>query len=448
MGTPRQNAQGAAAKSARRRATGSDYDYDRSVKFANRGCLLIIAGTLLIIAITLLVVYLNVVGEINGRKATATGTVTVQIPAGSGGQTVSKILMDAGLISNDGIFRFYVRFNGAGSGFQKGDFELEPGMSYQEMIDILTEPPPARELLWVTFPPGGTVIQFAQAAEDAGLCSAADFLDAAANDDFSDIEFMKYIDEDDNTFQRLEGYLAPDSYEFYSDDTAHNVVRKLLNQFNKNLGTIDFDGKTAYDLIDAQREKMPEGSEWGLRQVVTLASLIEEEASIADENQTGVALAFWNRLANSLAGTGLARRTMGSDVTLRYLTDWVARDYGGAIDVSQMSQPEMKQAALAKIPQNVFYSYYTGDDDELTHEGLPVSPVSNPGTTALVAALTVEMYMTQQLSLPQGLPQDIRSCYFFLAFPDGEFAYARTYNQHLGNVERLRQAVAAAGQDG
>jgi len=202
-------------------------------------------------------------------------------------------------------------------------------------------------------------------------------------------------------------------------------VRKLFQQFDANLKAIDFDGRNAYDIIEEQKAQMPEGSEWGLRQLVTLASIIEEEASIPDQYQASVSGVFWNRLTKPLP-SDLPRRTMGSDVTLRYLTDWVARDYGG-LDVTDMSQPEMKAAALAIIPQDIFYGYYTGDDDALTQEGLPISPISNPGVSALVAALQPELH----------------NYFYFLAFKNGEYRFAERYWQHQQNITEMVNANAA-----
>ncbi|MGD9559579.1 MAG: endolytic transglycosylase MltG [Oscillospiraceae bacterium] len=407
-----------------KRPDNRDYDYERSVKFANRGCLLVVAVIVVVLAFTALGIYSYVMAEIDGKHASAKGTVSFEVPPGSGGQTVSKLLYQADLIGNEGIFRFYVRFNGAGAGFQRGTFELEPGMSYGELINTLSQPPPPRETVEVTFPPGGTVLQFAAAAEKAGVCTAEEFLHEANNGDFSDLDIFNkssplYIEQLGNTYMRAEGYLAPDTYEFYVDETPYNVVKTLFSHFNdwvKELYTEDV-------------QKRVEAGGMTLRDMITLASMIEEEASIPDENQASVAGVFWNRLTrDDYQSSGLARRTLGSDVTLRYLTDWVARDYGG-LDVSEMSQPEMKEAALAIIPEAEFYAYYTGDDDPLTREGLPVSPISNPGKAAITAALHPEL----------------NDFFYFLAYPDGEFAYAKTYYEHTGNVEKLRQMVAAQG---
>ncbi len=400
--------------------------HDRSIKFANKGCALAFLGVMVITLITLLVITISVINEINGKSGSAQGPVTLDVPYGAGGTTIAGILYDNGLISNQGIFQFYVRFNGAGAGFQAGRYTLEPGMSYDEIIEMLSQEPPPRETVWVTFPEGSTVIQFAEIAAEAGLCTVEEFLDAANNGDYSDIEFWNYVDTQPNTFMRAEGFLAPDTYEFYSDDGAENVVRKLYEQFDKNIEEMTFivaDGEVDFYAMLEERGI-------NLREAITMASIIEEEASVADENQTMVSGVFWNRIYNDHPSGDFARRTLGTDVTTRYLADFVIRDYAEP-DYTDWTLEQMVEDMLTIIPHDVFYSYFTGDDDAQSIEGLPVSPLSSPGQAAIFAAVEPAVH----------------NYYYFVTDDYGDFRYATYYSEHLNNISQAEAANAQKAEE-
>lgn len=398
-----------------------DWDYERSVKFANRGCAITFLAILLVVGGIALAVLSYVFNELDGKEATATGTVTVTIPYGAGGSTVARVLQENGLISNDNIFKFYVRFNGAGALFQSGRFELTAGMSYDEIIDVLTEKQEARKTVWVTFPPGSTVMQFARIAEDNNLCSAEEFLQAANEGDYSDIKFWQYIDTQPNTFMKAEGYLAPDTYEFYENDAPENVVRKLYEQFDKNLSSLSF--VTDQGILDLY--EMMEYKDLTLREIITMASIVEEEAGRDDENQARVSGVFWNRLTKDHPAGEFARRTLGTDVTTRYLADFVMRQYGSR-DYTDWLLADMKNDMVNYIPHEVFYAYYTGDEDPSSIEGLPVGPISSPSIPAIMAAVQPE----------------IHNYFYFVTGTGGnyKFWFSTYYSEHLRNIELAHQS--------
>ncbi len=398
-----------------------DWDYERSVKFANRGCAISFLAVILVAAGLAMALVSYVFKELDGEEATATGTVTVDIPYGAGGTTVANILLENGLISNDNIFKFYVRFNGAGAAFQSGRFQLQAGMSYDEIIEVLSEKKATRETAWVTIPPGSTLIQFSELLEQGGICDAQEFLDEANNGDYSDIKFWNYVSTQPNTFMKAEGYMAPDTYEFYKDDAPANVVRKLYEQFDKNLSSLSF--YTEAGILDLY--EMLEYKNVTLREVITMASIIEEEASKDDENQSKVSGVFWNRLLRDHPNGEIPRRTLGTDATTRYLADFVIRDYASP-DYTGWTLAEMKTDMLNYIPHSLFYAYFTADDDADSVEGLPAGPISCPNIPAIRAALEPA----------------IHDYFYFVTGTGGnyKFWYATTYNQHLQNIELAHQS--------
>ncbi len=392
---------------------GFEYVYDDELarKRANLGCLIAFLVVLAIVGGAVLFGVLYVTGEIGGKKATATAPVVLEVAPGSGGTIVGSQLKEAGLISNENIFRFYVRFNDAGTSFQTGEHELTPGMSYDEIIAKLSEPPPPKEAVRVTIPEGSTVAQFATALEKAGVCNAQEFIDVANDvERFSDIKFFSHVDYDPDTYMKAEGYLAPNTYDFYIDDDPERVARVLFEQFDSEIT----------DDLYARMEEL----NMTLRQVVTLASVVEEECSDPAE-QPKVASVFVNRAIGDMSYTDLERRTLGSDATTRYLADWVSRGHGfnGQADFEGMTLDSMKEKMLTNSTtpgdDAWFYAYYSGDNDPKTREALDMAgPISAPSSTAILAVLYPEA----------------SNNFYFLSNKYGEYRYAQYYNQHEANI--------------
>ena len=129
--------------------------------------------------------------------------------------------------------------------------------------------------------------------EQAGLCSAQEFLDVANNGDFSQFGFWAKREEKPNQFMKAEGYLFPDTYEFFVGDTVYNMVAKIYGEFDNK--------------ITAEMYARMDELDMTLTEVVTLASLVQEEAG--NEYSKMVSAVFHNRLASGM--------TLGSNVAWR-----------------------------------------------------------------------------------------------------------------------------------
>ena len=191
------------------------------------------SGAAKVILAVLLVVILTAGGcllaakkEING-SASAQSAVSVSIPQGSGVAAIANRLKDAGVIRSAYLFRWYVGQKGAAGKLQYGDFTLQTGgYSYDGLIAALSAYAQA-DSVRLTFPEGTTAIAIARKMEDAGLCSAEDFLAEANTGDFSSYRFWQYVPDDKDApdrFLKCEGYLFPDTYDFLKDDTVHHYV--------------------------------------------------------------------------------------------------------------------------------------------------------------------------------------------------------------------------------
>lgn len=192
-------------------------------------------------------------------------------------------MKEDGVIQYDWLFKLYAKYSGRASGLQYGDFTLRSGMDYNTILKTLSVQQVKRKTITITFPEGYTAVAIAQKMEENGLCSVDDFLACANGEDgsdFSQYDFWNAIPDTEGRLMKCEGYLFPDTYEFFTDDSVYNYV----NTFYK-----EFDAKTS-DLWDTINEK---GTT--MNDVVILASFIQEEAGMPAEDAK-VSACFHNRL--------------------------------------------------------------------------------------------------------------------------------------------------------
>ena len=328
--------------------------------------------------------------EIRGSGKPGT-EVTVSIKQGSGVAAIAQELKDAGVIRSSYLFRWYVGHKGAAAKLQYGDFDLTTGSGYDDIIAALSTYAKA-ETVRLTFPEGTTAIAIARKMEEAGLCSAEDFLKEANEGDFSAYTFWQYVPEDKDApdrFMKCEGYLFPETYEFLKDDTVHNYVATFYAQFDAQI-------------TDAMYAKLKEQG-MTLNELVTLASFVQEEAG--NSQDSNVAQVFRNRLAEGSPYPRLQSNTSShvqSDADNNYLWNWVAPYYGGWDD----------------IPENILAAY-----DTYSCTGLPAGPISNPGLAAIKAALE-----------PQP-DEEAKDAYFFVTDLKGNYYYAHTLAEHNANCK-------------
>ncbi len=182
------------------------------------------------------------------------------------------------------------------------------------------------ETVRVTFPEGYTVAQIAQTLESNGVCSASAFV--KVSQEYTPKSFS--VPSDSNRAFKMEGYLFPDTYEFYVDDDPEDVLIKMLNNYNAKAG-----GLSSKQLI--------------------VASIVEKESRSA-ENAALVASVIYNRLE--------AGMKLEMDPTRDYINNYVTN--------SPYLSNTSKFAAL--------YNTYKC-------AGLPAGPICNPGSRAIQAAL-------------------------------------------------------------
>ncbi len=351
------------------------------------GCGFLLVVLLLIIS-AVVAGYFFITSEIAGADELGE-VVTVTVEQGSGTSTIAEALQEAGLVTHATIFRLYVGNVGGGSSLQYGDFEIAKGTSYDDMIEILSTPV-AAATTWVTVPEGITALAIANRMEEAGLCSAEEFLEVANTGDFSQFNFWQYVPTDEEApdrFMKCEGYLFPDTYEFYNDDTVYNYVATFYAEFD------------SYVTEELLAEIEAQG--FTLNEIITLASFVQEEAGNADNAK--VSAVFRNRLADDSPVTLLqsnASSYIQNDEENNYIHNWIAPYYGG----------------WDAIPENIMTAY-----DTYATAGLTPSAISNPGYDEILAAI----YPDETMS----------GYYYFVTDLTGVYYYGRTLSEHSANCD-------------
>ena len=323
--------------------------------------------------------------DIKGSSKPGT-QVTVTVPKGSGASAIGKILAENKIIKNSLYFKLYIKAN-PDAKLQYGDFQLDSNMSYADIVTTLSTIQDKRETISVTFPEGFSLIQFAQRMENNGLCKADEFIDVANNGDFSQFEFWTKIKEHDNKFMKGEGYLYPETYEFFVGDSVYNMVEKLYAHFESQI-------------TDEMYARMDE-IDMSLDEVITLASFVQEEAG-NEKDQPYVAACLRNRIAPGSPQPRLECNVCSNiNEAGNYVYDYIVFYYGG----------------VDKVPAGMMEAYNTYNIN-----GLPPGPISNPGITAIKSVLWPA--------------EDFKDYYFFVTDLNGKYYYSKTYSEHLVNVDK------------
>ncbi len=226
----------------------------------------------------------------------------------------------------------------------------------------------------VTFPEGSTISQIALLLEENGVCSAADFM-AEADNPLNLEGFAFSIPNPQERAFLLEGYLFPDTYEFYRNESAASAIKRFLKNTQSKLT----------DEVEWRCEELG----YTVDEILTLASIVQEEAG--DPAEMGkVASVIHNRLSSR------SYPKLQCDVATFYLRDYV-----------KPHKTEQEYQTLTEL-YNTYNCY-----------GLPAGPITNSGMDAVNAALYPEN----------------TDYYFFVTDSGGAYYYAETWAEHLENCD-------------
>ena len=288
---------------------------------------------------------------------------------------ITDQLYQEGLIKYKFLFKLYSRFSKADQKIVPGQYALDTEMDYRALVTNMGTSSTTRQTVDVTIPEGYTVDQIFRLLEKEGVSTQAKLQEMAADWDYA-FDWLQNIPLGD--YHRLEGYLFPDTYEFYIGQDPVRVINKML---------VNFDAK----LTDELRTEIA-NSGYSIHDVVIIASMIEKETD--GEDQTQVASVIYNRLKNTSGGTA---GFLQIDATLQY------------------ALPERKEQ-LTEADKQLDSPYNTYLD-----KGLPAGPISNPGMVSLYAAIH---------------PATTSYYYYVLNPTTNKHEYSRTYSEHQVKVNQ------------
>ena len=301
-------------------------------------------------------------------KGYATAEQFVEIPRGANAADIRRRLVDAGVVESDLTMRAALLWSRQADRLKAGEYRFDRPLSAMEVIQRLVRGDVHTER--VTFREGLTIAEMADIFAREKLGQASDFVAAAKN--------VSLIADLDNAASDLEGYLFPETYTVSRSTSAPELVAAMVARFRENFP-------------DASRQR-GEADGLSVREIVTLASLVEKETARPEERPM-VAAVYRNRLK---IGMG-----MQADPTVIYALQRAGR-YNGNIRRADLSFDS---------PYNTY-----------RYRGLPPGPIAAPGKAALDAAIA---------------PATVSHLYF-VSRNDGSHVFADTLAEHNRNVQEFQ----------
>ena len=304
------------------------------------------------------------------------------------GQTVYQVgdkLKQEGIIRSEFAYKVYVKLNNVNS-YKAGVYKLDKSYPLKDIVSLLTGDYYKEEGVSITFKEGRNIRQIAKDISDNTNISEGDFLSVMEDDNYINELINKYwfLTDDiknDDIYYPLEGYLFPETYNFNKNVTAKEIIETMLDQED--------------EVLSKYKSKI-DSSSHSVHEIVTLASLVEQEG-IYDDDRKMIAGVFYNRLN--------AGMSLGSDVTTYYA-----------------AKVDLGERDLTSSEINTYNPYNTRGPG--MNGKLPVGPISNFSETSLSAVLS---------------PTD-SDYYYFVADKSGKTHFTRTYEEHQKLVNELKEA--------
>jgi len=296
---------------------------------------------------------------------------TIVIKKGTSFRQVALKLRSAGIIGDTDDFLFVAWVMGASRRAQAGEYEFSPSMTPVEIIGKLVHGE-IKEYP-VTIPEGTSMREIAALLERRGLADGKRFLELA-----EDHGLVKRLGLPGRT---LEGFLFPDTYRFTRGMTEEEIIRKMVARFR--------------EVYFPELDEAAKRAGMTMKEVVTLASIIEKETQ-APEERLLISAVFHNRLRKGIR--------LQSDPTVIY----AIKDFDGNL---------RKRDLMLRSPYNTY-----------RHYGLPPGPISNPGVEAMRAAI---------------FPAKGDYLYF-VSKNNGTHYFSKSLREHINAVNRYQKGLARA----
>ena len=312
--------------------------------------------------------------------------VTVTIYEADTIDDIAEKLQNSGLIKYPGLFKLYASFAVDDGDIDPGIWDLNTRYDYHALVNMMSASSTRKIVEALMIPEGYTCLQIFQLLEENKVCTVQDIANYAANGELKEYWFLDGVIRGD--MYCLEGFLFPDTYDFYENSSPREVLEKMLDNFS-------------YRFTEEMKAQLNQlngnvtGNSFTLRDVVIVASMIEKETASYDESPK-IASVIYNRLFN-----------------------WGGNPAYLNIDASIVYALEGK-ANLTAEDLRIDHPYNT-----YTNIGLTPGPISNPGLASIKAALN---------------PATTNYYYYVLNPSTGYHQFSTTLDEH----ESWRAQFAAA----
>ena len=301
---------------------------------------------------------------------------TLHIPENSSVSTIAGILKKQHLIRSENFFKLYIKLIKKEKKLRAGHFLISKSINQHQLIYILSTNSGHHKLIKVTIPEGFSIAQIGERLESNQLIIKEEF------ETFCHKKAKNYFKNQFNflnniPLETIEGYLFPETYFFKPKESIHTIVKTMINEFNKQI----------YFPFSIEEFTSPHT----FHELLTLASLIEKESKFTYEMPI-ISSVFHNRL--------LKKMRLASDPTVVY-----------ALGKSHKDRVYYKDLKI-QSPYNTYRK-----------RGLPPTPIASAGVKAFHAA-----------QFP-----DNTSYLFFVALPDGQHHFSKTYKEHL-NIQSKKKS--------
>lgn len=303
---------------------------EKSNKKSKKWILIIVA--VVVVAAIVAVIGLNNMGKPVDPKSKNKVSVTVE--KGQSTEGIGESLHEKGLINSVFSFKLKSKMAGNDGKYQPGVYSLSKSQSIDEMMNVIVSG--KSDVTRFTIPEGYTTEQTKNALVKTELVTEESFWDAVEDTEL-DYEFLKDAPNDE---RKLEGFLYPDTYEVYKNATADDIIHRMLAQFDS--------------LFSDEFYKRAKELNMSVRDIVTIASLIERETKVPDE-RAKVASVIYNRIDKGMY--------LQIDATIQYILD-------------EPKEHLLYSDLKIESPYNTYL-----------YDGLPPGPICSPRLDSIKAAL-------------------------------------------------------------
>lgn len=284
-------------------------------------------------------------------------TVHIEIGADPTLDEVASILQENHAIDSELFFKLYVSVTDSADGFRQGSFDMSKNMDYEQIVNYMQSNSNRTDIVTVQLYEGMNVLEIADKLEEEGVLTDREKFFELLNSDIydEDYPFLQNVSSE-GKYYRLEGYLFPDTYDFYKNEDPETTIERFLGNYEKRICYTKYENKK-YEK-DVTIEDMINDSQYSMNEIMIIASIIQAEAADV-EDMYNVSSVLHNRLESHI-DEGLSR--LDCDSTVYY--------------------PYRSKSAVPEDMGDYMSNYNTYEI-----YGLPAGAICNPSLDAIMAAL-------------------------------------------------------------